>query len=105
MEKDEGNIKMWATYSMENCRMPVVVPRDAEPHAAETRTSVMEQVNASLIARGLVHGDRMPLITMFSDCEELEDRSTSCMQAKLRGGFYSFQLCDVNMKSVRLMLF
>jgi hypothetical protein len=101
MEKDAGNIKMWATYSTENCRMPVVVPRDAEPHAAETRTSVMEQVNASLIARGLVHGDRMPLITMFSDCEELDDvRSTSCMQAKLRGGFYSFQLCDVDMKAV-----
>ncbi|ELR12543.1 uncharacterized protein ACA1_156860 [Acanthamoeba castellanii str. Neff] len=61
----------------------------------------MEQVNASLIARGLIHGDRMPLITMFSDCEELDDvRSTSCMQGKLRGGFYSFQLCDVDMKAV-----
>jgi hypothetical protein len=93
MEKDAGKIAMWATYSTANCRMPVMVPRDADPHAVETRVAVMEQVNSFLIAKGLVHGDRMPLITMFSDCEELDEaRSTSCMQAKLRGGFYSFQL-------------
>jgi hypothetical protein len=98
---DAGQITMWATYSPENFRMPVVLPRDADPHSAATRMAVMQQVSSSLAAKGLITAEMQPHIKMISACEELDGpRSTSCLQARLRGAFYSFQLCDSELKAV-----
>jgi hypothetical protein len=66
-----------------------------------TRMAVMQQVSTVLAAKGLIPAEVQTQIKMVCACEELDGpHSTSCLQAKLWGAFYSFQLCDSQLRAV-----